>query len=266
VGVRGRRFGAAAAVGDGAGVGARRARADAERAALVHPRDGAAAGADRVDVDHRNADRVVADGDVRRDERLAALDERDVAGRAAHVHRDDVLDAAAFGDVGGTLDTAGGPREERVHRASARGVGGDEAAVGLHDLQFRAHVVVADLGLEVADVAVHDGFERGVQRRRQRSLVLANFREHVAGQRVGDVESRLAEQFGDALLVVAVLEGEQQRDSDAVDVRVGDGVGEVAGVALVEFAEHVPALVEAAGNLEAAVAGTMGAGFSASKS
>ena len=48
---------AAAPVAGGSGLGARRARADPQRAAGVAPADRAAAGADRVDVDHRQLDR-----------------------------------------------------------------------------------------------------------------------------------------------------------------------------------------------------------------
>ena len=57
VGVGHRRLGAAAAVTGGPGLGAGRARADPQRAAGVAPADRAAAGADRVDVDHRQLDR-----------------------------------------------------------------------------------------------------------------------------------------------------------------------------------------------------------------
>ena len=61
VGVGHRRLLAAAAVGGRARVGARRARPDAQRAARVGPRDRAAAGADGVDVDHRQLDRHAGD-------------------------------------------------------------------------------------------------------------------------------------------------------------------------------------------------------------
>ena len=61
-----RRLLAAVAVAGRAGVGARAARADAEGAALVDVGDRAAAGADRVHVEHRHEQRVAADPRVAR--------------------------------------------------------------------------------------------------------------------------------------------------------------------------------------------------------
>ncbi len=52
-----RRLGAATAVARRPGIGARRARPDAERAAGVDIGDRPAAGADRVDVEHRHQHR-----------------------------------------------------------------------------------------------------------------------------------------------------------------------------------------------------------------
>ena len=61
VGVGDRRLGPAAPVAGGPGVGAGRARPDAQRAAAVAPPDRAAAGADGVDVDHRQLDHAALD-------------------------------------------------------------------------------------------------------------------------------------------------------------------------------------------------------------
>ncbi len=90
-----RRLGAAAAVRRRAGHGARRARADAEDAAAVDVGDRAAAGADRVDVDHR--DHRLVRPDLRVEQvlhpQLAVLREADVGRRAADVERDHVVEA-----------------------------------------------------------------------------------------------------------------------------------------------------------------------------
>ena len=86
---------AAAAVARGPGVGTGRLRADAEHAALVDVRDRAAAGADRVDVDHRHHRLVVADLRVEQvpHAQLAAGGDADVGRGAADVERDDVVEA-----------------------------------------------------------------------------------------------------------------------------------------------------------------------------
>ena len=88
-----RRLLAAAAVAGGAGIGARRLRADAEDAAGVDVGDRAAAGADRVDVDHRHHRLVVADLRVEQvaHPQLRRRRDADVGGGAADVERDDVL-------------------------------------------------------------------------------------------------------------------------------------------------------------------------------
>ncbi len=78
VGVRDGRSRAAVSVAGRAGHRAGALRADAQRAAGIAPDDRAAAGADRVDVDHREPDREAADGPLGRPLRAAADDERHV--------------------------------------------------------------------------------------------------------------------------------------------------------------------------------------------
>ena len=98
VGVGDRRLGAAAPVARGPGLGARRARSDAQRAARVAPADRAAAGADGVDVDHRQRERPPADLAPGALAHRAALDDADVARRAAHVEAQQVGLLAALGE------------------------------------------------------------------------------------------------------------------------------------------------------------------------
>ena len=90
VGIRHGRLRAAAPVAGRAGLGARALRADVQQAALVEPRDRAAARADRVDVDHRQREPPAVDDAVDHHERFAAAHERRVEARAAHVHGDAV--------------------------------------------------------------------------------------------------------------------------------------------------------------------------------
>src|SRR5581483_9599749 len=85
--------GTPAAVRGRAGIGARRAGPDAEDAAAVDVGDRAAAGADRVDVDHRDHRLVRADARVEQvlHAQAALLGQPDVGRRAADVERDHVL-------------------------------------------------------------------------------------------------------------------------------------------------------------------------------
>ncbi len=80
---------------------ARALRADA-KAAVFDPRDRAAAGADRPDLDHRQAHGQAVDFAFRRLANRAVADDRDIRRRAAHVDADQIGDAV--------------PRGERRHR------------------------------------------------------------------------------------------------------------------------------------------------------
>ena len=113
----------AAAVAGGARVRAGALGTDAQRAALVEARDRAAARADAEDVDGRAADGQAAD------DRLVALEdaagtERDVRRRAAHVERDDAVEARRARQRERARDAAGGTGERRPDREPSRAAQG----------------------------------------------------------------------------------------------------------------------------------------------
>ena len=92
IGVGDGRLRAAAAVADRAGIGAGAFRPDLDQAGRVDAGDRAAAGADRVHVDHRHVDRHrIFDLDLVGDGRLGVADQRDVGRGAAHVVGDEVV-------------------------------------------------------------------------------------------------------------------------------------------------------------------------------
>ncbi len=115
VGIGHRRLAAAAAVAGGAGLGAGALRADLEHAALVDPGDRAAASTDRADVDHRDLDRhTPLDLEGGGEALLAADHRRDVGRGAAHVDRDQVVDAEVLRDAAARDHAAGRAREHHV--------------------------------------------------------------------------------------------------------------------------------------------------------
>ena len=92
IGVGDGRLGAAAAVADRAGIGAGAFRADLDQAGGIDAGDRAAAGADRVHLDHRHVDRHrIFDLDLVGDGRLGIADQRDIGRGAAHVVGDEVV-------------------------------------------------------------------------------------------------------------------------------------------------------------------------------
>ena len=120
VGERGLR--PAPAVARGTRVGARRPRADPDRTHRVHPRERAAAGADGVDVDHRQRSPVPEQRPAGPAQRLAARDERDVERRAAEVAGDHVGIVQLGRELGGRGRTrrGAGLREADRNRPRAR--------------------------------------------------------------------------------------------------------------------------------------------------
>ena len=93
IGVGDGRLAAALRVTHRTGIGARAFRADLEMAFAGDPRDRAAAGADRLDVDHRDAHREGADRATVGDVRLAAFDQAEIGRGAAGIQRDDVRES-----------------------------------------------------------------------------------------------------------------------------------------------------------------------------
>ena len=98
---------AAGAVAGGAGLGPGAVGADRQRPVLGDAGDGAAAGADRVDVDHRHLQRPGAHAALDRHLRLAAAHEAHVGAGAADVHGDQV------GEPGRLADPPGADRRRR---------------------------------------------------------------------------------------------------------------------------------------------------------
>ena len=142
VGVGDGRSRAAAAVADRPRRRARALGADPQHAGGVDRGDRAAAGADRVDVDHRHVDRHrVLELEVARHRRHAAEDEGDVARRPAHVVADDVGELASeraglHRRRRGGDHARGRPRHHGGDRVLGDDRRRDRAAVALHHQQL----------------------------------------------------------------------------------------------------------------------------------
>jgi len=126
--------------------------------------------------------------------------------------------ASVRGDVCGTTDPRGRPRQQRLHRSFAGARGGDEPAVRAHQPERRGDASLVCAVGNRADVAVKDRHQPGVERRRQRPFVLPNLWEHRRRQRDRRLDPFLAEQLRDPPFVYRVLEGEQCRHRDTLRV------------------------------------------------
>ena len=190
--------GAAAAVTDRAGIGG----------ALCGPRGGrppssrrcAAAGADLVDVDHRDGhrkdDRGTRPWSVR-----GRADDGALRRRAAHVERDVPVARRGLREARATWRPPPAPTRIVCTGFDRGRFERERAAIGLRDEHLAAEAAPAERPSERAEVAVHDGPDIGVDDGGARPLVLPPLlrdpmrrRDKGAGQLAGD-------DLGAALLV-----------------------------------------------------------------
>ena len=217
------RVGAALAVRGGAGLGAGGLRADAERLRqLGHVRDRAAARADRVHVDGRDAEPEVRDRRLAPDRRLAAERERDVGGRAAHVERQHVLEPRLPRDVERAGDAAGRAGEHAVDRIPRRLARRHQTGVGAEDVDLRGRADRLQVSRELPDVVGDPRPHVRVHAGRQRALVLAELGQHV--RRDGDREARVEplDDRSDLLLVPRRDVRVDERDRQRLDARLDE--------------------------------------------
>ena len=132
VGHRG--FRAALAVACRPRVGSGRARANAERTTFIDIGNGAAAGTDRRQVDHRRQNGIAADIGVARvhDAHFAARHDADIGRGTADIDSDQILNAGEIAGPFAADHTAGRPRHEDRHRPLAATLDGGDAAIRLH--------------------------------------------------------------------------------------------------------------------------------------
>ena len=145
------------------------------------PRDRAAARADRLDVDHRNAHRERADRAAVGHVRLATFDQTEVGRGPAGVKRDDVRKACYLGNDSAAQHTGGGAGKGSRDRLTNDLGGAGDATARLHD-QERLVLEVAELVVNAAQIALHVRLDERVDERRHRALVFAILRQHVTGQ------------------------------------------------------------------------------------
>ena len=222
MGVRDGRLDAAAAVADRPRHGTGALRAHDQRARVRHARDGTAACADGDDVDHRQADRPVADAAGGGETRLAAVDQGDVGRGAADVDADQVRVPAAGADIGRTDRAGRRAGQRRLDGRAPHGARAGHPAARLHQQQRRGDALLGDARIQPRHVGRHHRHDAGVEDGRHAALVLAEHGQHLAGQRDQRVRHLLGEDGGDAALVRGVGVAVQQHDGDRADALLAD--------------------------------------------
>ena len=205
-------------------------RPDVEALELVEPGDRAAADADLEDVDHVAADREagVRPADVvdRLDRVAAALDHGAFRRGAAHVERDQVVDAERAAERGGADAAADRARLDQRDRLAAAALGRDHAAVRAHQQERAGEPAGAQLAVEIRDVAAHLRPHIGVGGDRRGALVLVPLAGELGAGGDEHVGQELAQCLGRRLLVRRVDVGVDEADRQRLDLLVAQRVGE----------------------------------------
>src|SRR5205085_5821989 len=126
----------------------RAARADLEMATGIKPGDRAAAGPDRVDVEHWRLDGIALQVHLTGQPGTAALDQRHVGRGAAHIEGNDVVVAGEPGNVRGSNHAGAWTGENGAHRLALRHLERDHPSVTLGDVRRHADALRPQLRLQ----------------------------------------------------------------------------------------------------------------------
>ena len=224
-------LGAAAAVTGRAGPGAGAAWTDLQGAAGAQMRDGAATGAQCHDVQALQRDAFAGHLPAPAQRGLAAGDQRDVGGGAAHVEGHQLRPHAGRGERHSGRDTARGAGQRGADRQPRRVLQRCHAAMAQDD-EDRAGIARAGQPLaQPAEVAGDDGADIGVHRGGGEALELLDFRQHLAGGGDEHAGHGGAHRGCGLRLVPAVAPGMQEADRNRLGaVGGGDGGGQGCGV------------------------------------
>ena len=187
--------------------------------------------------------------ELRRARRLAARDQRDLGGRAAHVEGQDVGRAETLGKVCGDRDASGGPGFDQPHRELAREIQAQRSAAGAHHEEGATRsAFLQGLG-QLGQVARHQRLDIGVGHGGGNATVLADLGQDARGQRHREIGSLRQDGACRNLLVGRIGVGVQEAHGDRLDVIDLQRAQGITNLARDELRQHTPieanALVDA---------------------
>ena len=223
VGIGNRRQGTATAIAGRAGRGAAGPRADVEHAAIVAPDDAAAAGADSSDVEHRRAHRQAINFRFGLDGWPTLRHEAHIRAGTAHVEGDDVPEPAPSRDLDGADHPSGGSREQGRNSVLLHGLGGQPAAIRLHDAQPPGEAAGVQPISQAAEIATNHRLHVGGEDRCGAALIFPELRADGVGADDAQCRGYGSQQIKNPPLVPGVREGIQQAHRHHVRLDSGDG-------------------------------------------
>jgi hypothetical protein len=243
IGVGHRRLGAASAIGRRPGIGSGTTRADAKSAGSINIGDRAAAGADRVDIDHRRQHRVAADPRVAGGSlgKTPVDDDADIGRGAADIEGDQAIASRQPTAPGAPKNAGSRSREQRQHRGLRDGCRCGDAAIGAHHVQIGGEAFVAEAARQPRHVVAQARPDEGVEQSRGKALELAELRRHLgrgADEAIGEL---LARDVARPLLMRCVQVREQEADRYRLDTGGAKRSRRLAHRSLVERSQYLAA-------------------------
>ena len=202
-----------------------------QAAPIVAPGDAAGAGADGVDLDHRQQQRAFGDAAFGGHTQLPLVDEGDVGTGAAHIDAQEIAVSRRLADALHGERPAGRPGGDHAGRIVLGRGDGQRAAIGLHQQDLGIRQAGTDAGRDLVQVVCHQRHGGGVQDDGAHAFEFANFTAHLVRGRNRDAGQPLAHPIADQGLVGRIDERVEETD--------GDGLG-TAGADVVEQAFDRP--------------------------
>ena len=147
--------------------------------------------------------------------------------------------AGQGGEEGGSRHAARRPRQHGVNRRLGRVRDAHQAPVGTHDVDVGTEVDLAELLLEVAEVAPHARPDVRVHHRDEGPFVLAELGEDVRGDGDGQLGRPLAHELREPPLVHGVRVGMKEGNRDRLDPGGDELLDYGARARLVERSHHL---------------------------
>ena len=146
--------------------------------------------------------------------KLPVLDDADLEGGAAHVGGDHGVVAHQLAEPLRADHASGGAGLDHAHGSVRRGLGGQEAAVALHDHDGAGVAVLCQQGSELGQVIPRDAPGVGVDDGGGGALVLAEHGRDLAGERDVGLRRHAVHHVAHRALVRIVAKGPQEGDGD----------------------------------------------------
>ncbi len=245
-----RRLAPAPPVADRSRVGAGGQGADLEEALCVDPDDRPSSGPDRTYIDDRHDEREIADEGGGGEFGRAALADRDVRRRPAHVEGDQLGPPRGGAESRRGHHTGGGAGENGIDRPGARGLEAERAAVVGGDVDGRGDAHPFQTRLQAIEIARHQRMDVGVEPGHEATLIFPDLGPDQARFRDEHAREPLAKSRSGGRLQACVPVGVEQQDRDGLDLRLPQPLGQRVDLREVERHHHGPIGTLAGADLE----------------